>query len=264
MTGEVLLSHDARRRVPIASITKLMTVIVALQHLKLTDVVSRRPARRRSRPGVGLPPRRPGDHRLRPRQGRDDPVGQRRRGRARARNRAELRRLRRADEREGEGARPDRLALRPARRPRRRRPVLERPRRDAARSRGDEDPRRPDSRLAGDRDARRRLRAPHLGRSARRRPGRVRRQDRPHLEGRVEPGRGGARRRHRHLRDDPRQPVAVATQRRPRVAPRLRPRAVPAGERRHRQQALCAGDAAVRPLAAGPEGRRRRSRRSCG
>ena len=40
VTGEVLLSHDARRRVPIASITKLMTVIVALQHLKLTDVVS--------------------------------------------------------------------------------------------------------------------------------------------------------------------------------------------------------------------------------
>jgi D-alanyl-D-alanine carboxypeptidase (penicillin-binding protein 5/6) len=38
-TGEVLVSHDARRRVPIASITKLMTVIVALQHLKLDDVV---------------------------------------------------------------------------------------------------------------------------------------------------------------------------------------------------------------------------------
>jgi len=38
-TGEVLVSHDARYQTPIASITKLMTVIVALQHLKLTDVV---------------------------------------------------------------------------------------------------------------------------------------------------------------------------------------------------------------------------------
>jgi D-alanyl-D-alanine carboxypeptidase (penicillin-binding protein 5/6) len=40
VTGEVLASHDARYRTPIASITKLMTVIVALQHLKLGDVVS--------------------------------------------------------------------------------------------------------------------------------------------------------------------------------------------------------------------------------
>ena len=40
VTGEVLLSHDDRERVPIASITKLMTVIVALEHLKLSDVVS--------------------------------------------------------------------------------------------------------------------------------------------------------------------------------------------------------------------------------
>jgi D-alanyl-D-alanine carboxypeptidase (penicillin-binding protein 5/6) len=40
VTGDVLLSHDVDRRVPIASITKLMTVIVALEHLKLTDVVS--------------------------------------------------------------------------------------------------------------------------------------------------------------------------------------------------------------------------------
>jgi D-alanyl-D-alanine carboxypeptidase (penicillin-binding protein 5/6) len=38
--GEVLAAHDARARVPIASITKLMTVIVALQHLKPTDVVT--------------------------------------------------------------------------------------------------------------------------------------------------------------------------------------------------------------------------------
>ena len=39
-TGDILVSHDDRYRVPIASITKLMTVIVALQHLKLDQVVS--------------------------------------------------------------------------------------------------------------------------------------------------------------------------------------------------------------------------------
>ena len=39
-TGEVLASHDARLRMPMASITKLMTVIVALQHLRPDDVVT--------------------------------------------------------------------------------------------------------------------------------------------------------------------------------------------------------------------------------
>ncbi|HEX4521539.1 MAG TPA: D-alanyl-D-alanine carboxypeptidase family protein [Gaiellaceae bacterium] len=39
VTGEVLAEHDARYQVPIASITKLMTMIVVLEHLKLTDVV---------------------------------------------------------------------------------------------------------------------------------------------------------------------------------------------------------------------------------
>ncbi len=37
---EVLAQHDAAARVPIASITKLMTVLVALQHHKLDDVVT--------------------------------------------------------------------------------------------------------------------------------------------------------------------------------------------------------------------------------
>lgn len=40
VTGDVLVSHDARYQTPIASITKLMTVIVALQRLELGDVVS--------------------------------------------------------------------------------------------------------------------------------------------------------------------------------------------------------------------------------
>jgi serine-type D-Ala-D-Ala carboxypeptidase (penicillin-binding protein 5/6) len=39
-TGEVLASYRAHDRLPIASITKLMTVLVVLQHHKLTDVVT--------------------------------------------------------------------------------------------------------------------------------------------------------------------------------------------------------------------------------
>jgi len=38
-TGEVLGSSDAHARVPIASITKLMTVLVTLEHHRLSDVV---------------------------------------------------------------------------------------------------------------------------------------------------------------------------------------------------------------------------------
>jgi serine-type D-Ala-D-Ala carboxypeptidase (penicillin-binding protein 5/6) len=38
-SGQVLTSHDAGERMPIASITKLMTVLVALDHHKLSDVV---------------------------------------------------------------------------------------------------------------------------------------------------------------------------------------------------------------------------------
>ncbi len=39
-TGEVLAAHNAHERLPIASLTKLMTVIVALQHLQLDQVVT--------------------------------------------------------------------------------------------------------------------------------------------------------------------------------------------------------------------------------
>jgi D-alanyl-D-alanine carboxypeptidase (penicillin-binding protein 5/6) len=39
-TGEVLLRHDAAARVPVASITKLMTVLVTLEHARLNDVVT--------------------------------------------------------------------------------------------------------------------------------------------------------------------------------------------------------------------------------
>ncbi len=39
-TGEVLLAHDAQRRVAVASITKLMTVLLTLEHARLDSVVS--------------------------------------------------------------------------------------------------------------------------------------------------------------------------------------------------------------------------------
>src|SRR5207248_7910652 len=39
-SGEVLASRDAHARLPVASITKLMTVLVALDHLKADDTVT--------------------------------------------------------------------------------------------------------------------------------------------------------------------------------------------------------------------------------
>jgi D-alanyl-D-alanine carboxypeptidase (penicillin-binding protein 5/6) len=39
-TGEVLASHDERERLPMASITKLMTAVVALEHASLDDVAT--------------------------------------------------------------------------------------------------------------------------------------------------------------------------------------------------------------------------------
>ena len=40
ITGEVLASHDERERLPMASITKLMTALVALEHASLDDVAT--------------------------------------------------------------------------------------------------------------------------------------------------------------------------------------------------------------------------------
>ena len=39
-TGEVLAQHDANERVPVASITKLMTAIIALRHLEPDEIVT--------------------------------------------------------------------------------------------------------------------------------------------------------------------------------------------------------------------------------
>ncbi len=61
--GAVLARHDADRSRAIASITKLMTAIVVLEHAKLDDVVPRQPRGREDRRVDGLPPRRRGAHR---------------------------------------------------------------------------------------------------------------------------------------------------------------------------------------------------------
>jgi D-alanyl-D-alanine carboxypeptidase (penicillin-binding protein 5/6) len=58
-TGEVLAARNADARVPIASITKLMTVLVTLEHAKLTDVV--RVDRAAAEVGESSIPLRPGD-----------------------------------------------------------------------------------------------------------------------------------------------------------------------------------------------------------
>ena len=135
-TGEVLASSAAREHRAIASITKLMTVLVALDRLQPSDVVTVDARAAGGRAGEHLPPGRRADHRARARPGRADPVGQQRRGLARACDRARLRLVRRADERQGQGARHDGHELRPARRARRARRVLDRPRRDGARRSG--------------------------------------------------------------------------------------------------------------------------------
>ncbi|MEX2647341.1 MAG: D-alanyl-D-alanine carboxypeptidase family protein [Gaiellaceae bacterium] len=58
-TGEVLAAHAASARLPIASITKLMTVLVTLDHAKLDDVVTVSP--RTSRIGESTIDLRPGE-----------------------------------------------------------------------------------------------------------------------------------------------------------------------------------------------------------
>jgi D-alanyl-D-alanine carboxypeptidase (penicillin-binding protein 5/6) len=58
-TGEVLAAHAAGARLPIASITKLMTVLVTLEHARLDDVVT--VSRRTSQVGESRISLRPGE-----------------------------------------------------------------------------------------------------------------------------------------------------------------------------------------------------------
>ena len=101
-----------------------------------------------------------------------------------------------------------------------------------------------------ERHDRRRPDAPHLGRPARRVPRRLRRQDGAHRRRPLGAGVGGPRRRGDDLRDDPRQPLARAPQRRSREAARLRARAVPSRRPRRGREAVRDVRRSLRPQAA--------------
>ena len=104
-TGEVLASQDARERLPMASITKLMTAIVALERASLDDVAT--VSTRTAAVGESTINLRPGE-RVRVRdllRAALDPERERRRERDRRVRRTGLGRpLRRADERCGRGS----------------------------------------------------------------------------------------------------------------------------------------------------------------
>ncbi len=134
--GEVIAKHDADARVPIASITKLMTVIVALEHLK-PDRRSSPSPRDAAQVGEERIPLFAGQQitvrdllegaLIQSANNAADALAQRGLGRRRPE-------VRRVDERAREAPRPPRHAFRAARRPRRSRSRLERARRRSARA----------------------------------------------------------------------------------------------------------------------------------
>ncbi len=179
-TGEVLAASNADERLPIASITKLMTVLLTLEHHKLTDVVTVDP--RAAAVGESTVDLRSNERLTvaRPLEGHAHPIGERRGRRTGTVGRARLRRVRGADEREGGGARPPQLALRPAGRARHAGRVLERRRRDEACTPRDAHALRARHGPREDCDDCRRARSAHVGRPALRVSAHDRRQDRPH------------------------------------------------------------------------------------
>ena len=138
-TGEVLARFDEREQLPVASLTKLMTALVALERADLDEVVTVAARRRGRRRVLDPPPPRRARHDARPAPRGARPERERRRHRGRPARRPGLRRaLRRADERQGACTRAHRHRLREPDGPRRARPRLERPRRHEARPRRDE------------------------------------------------------------------------------------------------------------------------------
>ena len=126
-TGEVLAAQDEREHLPMASITKLMTAIVALEHASLDDVAT--VSKSTAAVGESTINLAPGERvtAARPDPGRADPERERRRHGDRGVRRPGIGRpLRRADERPRAPARAHRHALREPGRPRRARPLLER------------------------------------------------------------------------------------------------------------------------------------------
>ena len=140
VTGEVLAASNPHARVPIASITKLMTVLVTLEHARLDDVVT--VSRNAAEVGESSIYLQKGDRLTVGElvEAALDPERERRCGRARRARRRDPDRLRRDDERRGKAARPARHALREPGRARRGGPLLERARRDPARADRDEEP----------------------------------------------------------------------------------------------------------------------------
>ena len=132
-TGEVLARRNARERVPIASITKLMTVLLTVERHGPPTSSPSAPAAADVGESSAEPAGRRAADRPRAARGGADPERERRRGRARRlRGQGQRGALRRADEPACTAARAARHALRPARRARRHRARLQRPRRDAA------------------------------------------------------------------------------------------------------------------------------------
>ncbi len=131
--GDVLARARRGRARAIASITKLMTAVVVLEHARLDDVVRVSPLAAGVgestvylRAGEELDGRRAPASDARPERER------RRRGARASRRRRICRSLRRAHERESRRARPERHALRESPRARPARPRVQRARRDGA------------------------------------------------------------------------------------------------------------------------------------
>ena len=235
-------------RVPIASITKLMTVLVALERADVDERSRRRPRRQRDRRVDDQPARGRAHLGRRSRRGRARPERQRRCVGARGvRRQGRRERVRPADEREGACPRATRDALRPPGRSRCGRPRLQRARRHAARPLGDAERDDPLDRRRPNGDDRRRPAAPHVERPPRLVSRRDRRQDRPHGRGRVVAGGRRPRDGVRALRDLAREPDPRTAEHRPCRAAALGPLPLRAGRRRRRDPHVCARRRRFRP-----------------
>ena len=181
-TEEVLAQRAPDRGLPMASTTKIMTALIALESADLDDVMTVPPE---AAIGGSSGRLETGERLTRPRPPHRAARGQRqRRGDHAGRGRRRLPGgVRRADEPPRARARPHADALREPPRPRRGRPPLQRPRPRGAVPRGDEEPGLPRDGVAAARDdpGAQRGRDPRvrLGEpAARDRPRRQRRQDR--------------------------------------------------------------------------------------
>ena len=212
-----------------ASITKLMTAIVALEHASLDDVATISSRHRLGRRVDDQSPSRRASDGRRADSGRADPERERRRECDRGLRRTGLGRpVRRADERPRAGARPDRHPLLQPGRARRARSLLERPRRHEAGTRRDEQALRPPDGPA--RRGRGGGQAPaHVERPALDLPEPDRRQDRPYERRRLVGGRRRPPRRCHDLRHPARGLEPRRAERRSRGTARVGTGALPDG-----------------------------------